>query len=471
MVMRLKLGRWLPILLLFAVLIGIPAAVLFVQSKRKGLGPWETLRQMVGLRGESTTGAEGPVDSILPEGPPSTFLSSRPIGEKFDDSPRIAHVIAVDLDRDGLLDVVVCDCRNDRVGWIRQHPEGTFREVPLGSPVRAPAHATPVDIDNDGDLDLAVASMGMLFPNNDKIGAVVVLENDGRMGFTNRVIVQRIARVTDVSAGDLDGDGDLDLAVAQFGYDDGETRWLENLGDWRFESHVLQSLSGPINAVPVDVDGDGDLDVVTLVGQEWEEIYVFVNGGQGDFEPKLIYGSSNEDFGSSWIVPVDLDRDGDLDILYSNGDAFDYIPPRPRPWHGVQWLENRGNLNFVFHRIAEYAGASGPQPVDLDADGDLDVVVLSAYNFWDKDRAQSMIWLENNGKMQFTRHDVTNTPTHLVTVAVGDFNGDGRSDLVTGGVHVYPPYDRMGRVTLWTNGWAGKGRWAGKGESPATTGN
>jgi hypothetical protein len=274
------------------------------------------------------------------------------------------------------------------------------------------------------------------------------------------VIVERIARVTDISAGDLDGDGDLDMAVAQFGYDDGETRWLENLGNWQFESHTLQSLSGPINALTVDIDQDGDLDILTLVSQEWEEIYVFLNDGRGNFRPQLIYGSSNEDFGSSWIVPTDLDQDGDLDILYSNGDAFDYIPPRPRPWHGVQWLENRGDLNFVFHRIAEYAGASSPQPVDIDSDGDLDVAVLSAYNFWDDDQAQSMIWLENNGRMQFSRHDVTNTPTHLLTLAVGDFDGDGQIDLVTGGLHVYPPYDRMSRVTLWTN------RWSQRGEMP-----
>lgn len=231
---------------------------------------------------------------------------------------------------------------------------------------------------------------------------------------------------------------------------------MENLGNWQFNSHMLQSLSGPINTETIDIDGDGNLDIVSLVSQEWEEIYVFRGDGQGHFRPKMIYGSSNEDFGSSWLVVEDLDRDGDLDILYSNGDAFDYLPPRPRPWHGVQWLENRGELEFVVHRIVDYAGASSPQPADLDGDGDLDVAVVSAYNFWENQDAQSMIWLENDGTMQFTRHDLTNTPSHLVTLAVGDFNGNGKQDLVTGGLHVYPPYDRLGRVTLWTNGWPGK---------------
>jgi hypothetical protein len=52
-----------------------------------------------------------------------------------------------------------------------------------------------------------------------------------------------------------------------------------------------------------------------------------------------------------------LDQDGDLDILYTNGDAFDYIPSLPRPWHGVQWLENLGGLEFTYHRLAAFDGA------------------------------------------------------------------------------------------------------------------
>jgi hypothetical protein len=53
--------------------------------------------------------------------------------------------------------------------------------------------------------------------------------------------------------------------------------------------------------------------------------------------------------------------------------------------------------------------------------------------------------------MRFTAHDAANRPTHLVTVGTGDLNGDGRPDLVTGGLHVSRPYDRMSRITLWTN--------------------
>jgi hypothetical protein len=358
-----------------------------------------------------------------------------------------------DLDKDGLKDVVVCDAKSNYVSWIRQFPKGTYVERKIGSQIRGPAHVWPCDIDKDGDIDLLVAQMTVIFASNDKIGGVVVLENNGQQEFTNHVLVDKIARVTDVEAGDLDGDGDIDLAVAEFGYDDGEIRWLENKGNWHFESHILLSLSGTIHTPIADMDNDGDLDIVALVSQEWEEIYIFENDGKANFKPHMIYGSANEDFGSSGISLVDLNQDGYLDILYTNGDAFDYIPPGPRPWHGVQWLENKGNLKFEYHRIADFPGAYSANAVDVDKDGDLDIVVVSAFNNWLDPQAQSMIWLENDGKMGFTQHNLTSNPTHLLVLDSADMDDDGWIDFVTGGFYAYPPYDRMSRITLWRNIW------------------
>ena len=51
-----------------------------------------------------------------------------------------------------------------------------------------------------------------------------------------------------------------------------------------------------------------------------------------------------------------------------------------------------------------------------------------------------------------------NSPTHLLTLELGDFNNDGLMDMVTGGMHAYPPYDRMSRISLWIN----NGKLAGK---------
>jgi len=404
-------------------------------------------------RRHSSEGVGDERSAILPEGSPSDFFRPRPIGAAIrgDERPRITNVETADLDRDGLLDVLVCDAIRNRVTWIRQFPRSSYTEVPVGDVVQAPAHVEAVDIDRDGDLDLIVAALGVLMPSNNRVGSVVILENGGRQNFASHVIAGQIARVADVQAGDLDGDGDLDLAVAGFGYDDGETSWLENKGSWKFDQHVLQRLSGPINALVTDINGDGYSDIVALVSQEWEEIWAFTNDGRGRFASKMVWGSTNADFGSSWISVVDLDRDGDFDMLYSNGDAFDYAPPNSRPWQGVHWLENQGNLQFELHRIADLQGASSPEAADIDGDGDLDVVVVSANNDWNDPGAPSVLWLENNGRMQFAMHAVASSPTHLITLAVGDLDGDGKPDLVTGGMHISRPYDRLSRVTAWSN--------------------
>ena len=437
------------IAVILVVLIGIPLMFLNYQAKRSGLTIGEVVSRITKNSDTSdkkveTTGTEVTGEKI-------DFLVQQPIGNAFSEPPLIAHIQAVDLDKDGLLDVVLADDRGNFVSWIRQDSAGTFTESVLANDLIAPSHVQIIDFDKDGDNDIMVGVLGMLFPNNDKIGSVVILENDGKNNFTKHIAAEKIARVSDVRAGDLDNDGDMDLAVAQFGYDDGETRWIENLGNWKFESHILQYLSGPINVELVDIDSDGDLDIISLVSQEWEEIYCFINDGKGNFQPNLLFGSSNQDYGSSGISLCDLDRDGDVDILYTNGDAFDYMPPQGRPWHGVQWLENKGNLSFEFHRICNFTGATNVRAADIDNDGDIDLFSVSAFNIWDSPESYSFIWLENDGKMNFTKHEIAKKPTHLLTCEPGDFNNDGMIDVITGGMHTYPPFDRMGRITLWVN--------------------
>jgi len=437
------------LVIVFVVILGIPLMVLNYQAKRSGMSRGDVLKRLFDTSEsgiEATEVADG-----NKTGEKVDFLDPVPVGKGFTEPPLIAHVHAVDLDKDKLLDIIVCDDKGNFISWIRQDPAGIYTEKILSVDLNAPSHVQMIDFDFDGDNDLMVGVLGMLFPNNDKIGSVVILENDGHYNFSKHIVAEKIARVSDVRAGDLDNDGDMDIAVALFGYDDGETRWIENLGNWKFQSHILQSLSGPINVEIIDIDKDNDLDIISLVSQEWEEMYCFINDGKGHFQSRLLYGSSNQDYGSSGISMYDADQDGDEDILYTNGDAFDYIPPQGRPWHGVQWLENKGNLNFEFHRLCNFTGATNVRPADIDNDGDIDFFVVSAFNIWDKPESYSFIWLENTGKMQFSKHEIARNPTHLLSCEPGDFNNDGLIDIVTGGMHTYPPYDRMARITLWLN--------------------
>ncbi|ACB75602.1 FG-GAP repeat protein [Opitutus terrae PB90-1] len=372
-----------------------------------------------------------------------------PIGNSFDGKPWLSHVAIVDLDQDGRQDVLACDDKLLSVVWVRQTAPGVFEESTVAAAVPGAVHVEAIDMDGDKDLDLLIACMGEVFPNNDKIGSVVLMENDGHQQFTKHVLVENIARVTDVRAGDFNRDGRLDLAVGQFGYDQGEIRWMENMGNWQFKSRILLSLSGTIHVCVDDFNGDGTQDIAALVSQQWEEIYLFENDGRGNFTNKIIFGSTNEDYGSSGMSLCDLNRDGRPDLLYTNGDGFAYADPGERPWHGVQWLENRGSGFFKFHRIANMAGAYSPVGVDLDRDGDMDIVCTSGFNDWTKPKAVSVVAFINDGRMNFTPHVLAYQPIQLIACDAKDMDGSGAPSIVTVGFYSYPPFDNMSRITLW----------------------
>lgn len=411
---------------------------------------------------EAASGPDAPLTTT--QGEPLELFRTQPIGATFTSPPKISHVQIVDLNQDGLKDVLLCDCENNEVCWVRQTADGKFIETTLASGLIAPAHAECIDMDGDGDLDVVVAVLGMLFPNNDKIGSVVALENlgnqvdgsdDGAVDgllvpeFRRRVLLQDVARVSDVRAGDMDGDGKIDLVVTQFGYNQGELRWMKNLGDWQFESRTLHERAGGINGVIADMNGDQKLDIVLLVSQEFEEVILLSGDGRGGFTEKLIFAAGNEDYGSSGLWVEDLDLDGAPDILFTNGDAYDYSPPHPWPWHGVQWLENQSNGSYRYQRLAELGGAVCAQAVDFDADGDVDIFASSVFNSWESPESQSLILLENMGQMHFMQHALANTPTHIQSIALCDLDADGIIDLVSAGMHVSEPYDRVERLLFW----------------------
>ena len=376
-------------------------------------------------------------------------FKSRTIGHAGEGQPWITDLLTVDLDGDGWKDVIACDGRLNRVSWLRQVRRGEFEEQKIGQSVAGPAHLEVADLDGDGHLDVLVASMGTVPPSNAKTGAVVVMVNDGTQHFTNRVLLENVARVTYVAAADFNKDGKLDLVVGQFGYLQGEIRWMENRGDWQFTSHSLLDYPGTIHAPAVDYNQDGKLDIVAIVAQDAEEVHGFAGDGTGKFQDRVLYGSTNKDYGSSGLCIADLNKDGLPDIVYTNGDGFDYATPGSRPWHGIQWLENVGGGKFKFHRVGDFPGCYSPVVVDLDGDGDNDIVASSGFNDWKDPIAVSLMCFENDGQQHFTPRPLAHAPTHLVVVKAADLYNDGRVELVTGGFAFYPPYDRVGRITLW----------------------
>lgn len=355
----------------------------------------------------------------------------------------VTNINITDLDKDGQPDVLAtrrwgalapnADTPSV-VQWLYRR-NGVWEHRELAS-LRALAHTEVVDHNGDGHLDIVVADLGDLFPSPNNRGQVVLLENDGKMQFKPIVLLENVGRVSDVRPADFDGDGDIDYLLAVFGYfTPGQIGWLENTGRPPYPLHTISPKTGASHAAPIDLNADGRLDLVALLTQEHEEIVAYINTGKGSFEPYLLFKCPTPLYGSSGMELADLDQDGDIDVIFTNGDAVNRVlgQLQKRPYHGVQWLENKGGLQFVFHDITRFYGAYRAVAGDMDKDGDQDIVALSAI----KTGAEhfEVIWLENDGKQNFTAHGISRGQDHFgITAALADLDGDKRLDIMTGGL-------------------------------------
>jgi hypothetical protein len=407
----------------------------------------------------------------LPPDPARVTLGfeARPIVQRPELS--VTHISVVDLTEDGLLDLLVCESTGlrgatGRVTLYVRRDDGSgsrgelsWTAVPLAL-LPHPAHTEVFDFDGDGDLDIVVAVLGIFGPSESPRGEVALLVNQGGLRFEHRSLLRGVTRVADVQPADLNGDGRIDFAVAAFGHrSTGGVGWLEQREDGEFDYHVLIAKPGAIHVPVVDLDGDGALDIVALVSQHTEEIVLLRGNGAGEFRSETLYAGGMPEFGASGIELVDLDGDRDLDILLTNGDSADTgarTGTKFRPYHGVQWLENRGDLRFVPRELMRLYAAYSVTAGDLDGDGDTDVVAGSFFTDLDDPGRHSLVWLENDGAQNFTPHSLARIPRSIVSLALSDLDGDGRLDLVVGGL-LMPGYartragfDTTAPLSLWT---------------------
>ena len=202
---------------------------------------------------------------------------------------------------------------------------------------------------------------------------------------------------------------------------------------------TLDQRHGAIHTLPIDLDGDGLLDFVALIAQEHEAVVAFLNKGSLTFEAHTLYQAPHPSWGSSGLQLVDLDQDGDIDALVTNGDTMD--DARLKPGHGVRWLENTGGLHFREHVLARLYGVHRAEACDIDNDGDLDVIACG-FVAEQKDggrdtllqelKVPSILWIEQVNPGTFRPRALESHLCNHPTLAVGDADGDGDVDLVIG---------------------------------------
>jgi hypothetical protein len=370
--------------------------------------------------------------------------------------PGVSNVNLVHLWNDRRVDVLVCDAAQDQVLVLKPYEASPSLQVLAKG--YCCAHAEVVDLDGDGINDILLACLGSFYATDDRVGSVVWLRGSADGSFTPITLLEGVGRVADVQAADFQGNGKLDLVVAVFGWrETGEILYLENrTTDWSqpvFVPRVLDDRHGAIHVPVGDLNGDGRPDFVALISQEHETVVAFLNEGNGRFRKETIYTAPHPSFGSSGIQLIDLDGDGDLDVLLTNGDSLD-APYLLKPYHGVAWLENRGSFPFLHHRLLDLHGAMRAVAADVDGDGDLDIVVvtfLPAEYFPQRAnlKLDSVILLEQTAPGKFVRHSLETVRCNHLTCALGDLDGDGKVDLVLGNFIKGAP--QADAIEIWKN--------------------
>ena len=326
-----------------------------------------------------------------------------------------SSVAVGDFNGDGRPDLAVANYGSNTVSVLLGNSDGTFQPaLTFATAGFNPEYVAVGDVNRDGRLDLAVAHSGST------LGTVAVLLGNGDGTFQAPRNFSTGQGSLSVAVGDVNGDGQPDLAVANY-YSNDVSVLLGN-GDGTFQAAQSFTTAGP-NPVTVamgDVNGDGRPDLAvtnsanTSSGAVSGNVSVLLGNGNGTFQPaRTIDVGITPDF----VVVSDFNGDGRPDLAVANFRS-----------NTVSVL--LGNGDGTFQTPRNFDAGTGPLSFavgDVNGDGLQDLAVAN-YDF-NIHGPNTVTVLLGNPDGTFQAPQAFGAGTNPASVAVGDFNGDRRPDL------------------------------------------
>jgi RHS repeat-associated protein len=290
-----------------------------------------------------------------------------------------------------------------------------------------------VDLDRDGRMDLVYVTGAAATE-----GGVFVQYGDARGEYSSPETILAGGRLGGLRAADLDGDGDLDLLASrgEIAVADPTLRVIRNLGSRIYSTPTQVSAQGELFGFELfDLEGDGDLDLalgeeVETLGASWGALAVHVNDGGGAFSLHSRYDYTGQHAFLVQLRAADLDGDGDADLA-----AITRVGGIEGVAGQLLWLENQVGGSLTPHELGDQVTAQKSLLVDdVDGDGRVDLVAAGRRvdvnsSFTAADLGSAIVW-RNLGGGQFTRKEFELDP-RLADAALVDLNADDLPDLVS----------------------------------------